>query len=73
MIHPTAIVSPKAQLDSSVDVGAHAIIEAHVQIGAGMKVWANAFLTGYTTIGRDNQIHPGAVIGHEPQDLKFER
>jgi UDP-N-acetylglucosamine acyltransferase len=72
-IHPTAIVSPKAELDSSVEVGPHAIIEEHVRIGAGTKVWANAYLTGHTEIGRDNQIHMGAVLGHEPQDLKFDR
>jgi UDP-N-acetylglucosamine acyltransferase len=72
-IHPSAIISPKAELDSSVEVGPHAIIEEHVKIGAGTKVWANAYVTGHTTIGRDNQIHIGAVIGHEPQDLSFKR
>ena len=72
-IHPTALVSPQAELDSSVEVGPHAIIEDHVRIGAGTRVWANAYITGHTTIGRDNQIHMGAVIGHEPQDLKFDR
>lgn len=72
-IHPTAIISPKAELDSSVEVGPHAIIEEHVKIGAGTRVWANAYITGHTEIGRDNQIHMGAVIGHEPQDLKFDR
>lgn len=72
-IHPTAIVSPKAELDSSVEVGPHAIIEEHVKIAAGTRVWANAYITGHTEIGRDNQIHMGAVIGHEPQDLKFDR
>ncbi len=72
-IHPTAIINPKAELDSSVEVGPHAIIEQHVKIGAGTRIWANAYLTGHTEIGRDNQIHMGAVIGHEPQDLKFDR
>ena len=73
VIHPTAIVSPKAELDSSVEIGPHAVIEEHVKIGAGTRVWANAYVTGHTTIGRENQIHMGAVIGHEPQDLKFDR
>jgi len=72
-IHPTAIVSPKAELDSTVDIGPNAIIDEHVKIGAGTRVWANAYITGHTEIGRDNQIHMGAVIGHEPQDLKFDR
>ncbi len=73
LIHPTAVISSKAELDSSVEVGPHAIIEEHVKIGAGTRIWANVYLTGHTEIGRDNQIHMGAVIGHEPQDLKFDR
>src|SRR3989442_10553768 len=73
MIHPTAIVSPKAELDVSVEVGPHAIIEENVKIGAGTKVWANAYITGHTEIGRENQIHMGAVLGHEPQDSSFKR
>ena len=72
-IHPTAIISKTAELDSSVDVGANVIIEEHVKIGGGTRIWANAYLTGHTEIGRDNEIHMGAVIGHEPQDLKFDR
>lgn len=71
MIHPTAVISPKAKLDSSVEVGPYAIIEDHVQLGAGTKVMAHAYITGYTEIGQNNQIHMGAVIGHLPQDIKF--
>ena len=72
-IHPTAIIHPRAELDSSVEVGPHAIIEEHVKVGAGTRVWANAYLTGHTEIGRNNEIHMGAVLGHEPQDTKFDR
>lgn len=72
-IHPTAIINPQAELDPSVEVGPHAIIDAHVKIGAGTRIWANAYITGHTEIGRDNQIHMGAIIGHEPQDLRFKR
>jgi len=72
-IHATAIISRKAELDSSVDVGPNVVIDEHVKIDAGTRIWANAYLTGHTQIGRDNQIHMGAVIGHEPQDLKFDK
>lgn len=72
-IHPTAIVSPRADLDPTVEVGPYAIIEDNVCIDAGTRVMAHAFLTGHTEIGRDNQIHMGVVLGHEPQDLKFDR
>lgn len=71
MIHPTAVISPRAELDSQVDVGPYAVIEENVKIGAGTKVYAHAFVTGHTQIGRDCQIHIGAVVGHLPQDLKF--
>jgi len=60
-------------LDPTVEVGPYAIIEEHVRIGAGTRVMAHAYLTGYTEIGRDNQIHMGAVLGHEPQDVKFKK
>lgn len=72
MIHSTAVVSSKAQLDSDVRVGPYAVIEDHVSIDSGTTVMAHAYVTGYTSIGKDNQIHMGSVIGHLPQDLKFE-
>lgn len=72
-IHPTAIISPKAELDTSVDIGPHVIIDGPVRIGSGTKVYANAYIAGETTIGENNEIHMGAVIGHEPQDFAFDR
>src|SRR5262249_50784710 len=33
---------------------------------------AHAVLLGRTTIGADNVIHPGAVIGDDPQDLGYQ-
>jgi len=73
LIHPTAIVSPKAELDPTVEVGPNVIIEDYAKIGPGTRIWANAFIGRHSEIGRDNQIHIGAVLGHEPQDVKFDR
>lgn len=70
-IHPTAIIHPKAALDPTVEVGPNVIIDEHVSIGRGTKIYANAYITGYTTIGENNQIHMGAVIGHDAQDFAF--
>lgn len=70
-IHPTAIVDARAELDPSVDVGPHVVIDAPVRIGARTRIMAGAYLTGRTEIGADNVIHPHAVIGHEPQDLSY--
>jgi UDP-N-acetylglucosamine acyltransferase len=71
MIHPTAIISPKAQLDSTVEVQPFAVIDAHVSLGPGCRVGPHVYLTGHTTIGAHNQFHSGCVIGDAPQDLKY--
>ncbi|MBW7906685.1 MAG: acyl-ACP--UDP-N-acetylglucosamine O-acyltransferase [Phycisphaerae bacterium] len=70
-IHPTAIVDRRAELDASVEVGAYAIIEADVRIGAGTRIWPHAYVARYTTLGARCQVHPFAVVGHLPQDVKY--
>ncbi len=71
MIHPTAIISPKAQLDSTVEVLPYAVIDAHVSLGPGCRVGPHAYLTGYAAIGAHNLFHAGCVIGDAPQDVKY--
>ena len=70
-IHPTAIVDPKAQLDSSVEIGAYSIIGPHVVIGAGTVVGPHVVIEGHTTIGRDNKFFQFSSIGAAPQDKKW--
>ncbi len=72
-IHSTAIISHKAEIEPSTDIGPNVVIDEYVKVGARTKIWANAYITGHTEIGKDNEIHMGAVIGHEPQDFKFDR
>ena len=71
-IHPTAIVHPQAQLHPTVQVGPYAVIGERVKIGAGTIVSAHVVIEGWTEIGEHNHIFPGAAIGLEPQDLKFD-
>lgn len=71
MIHPTAVVHPNAQLDSSVEVGPYAVIDEHVCLGARCRVGAYVHLTGNSSIGEENIFHSGCVIGDAPQDLKY--
>lgn len=70
-IHPTAVIHPKAELHETVRVGPHAVIGEHVRIAAHTVVGANVVIDGWTEIGEGNQIFPGAVLGTEPQDLKY--
>ena len=71
LIHPTAIIDPKAELDSSVRVGPYTVIGAHVQIGAGTSIGAHAVIEGHTTIGENNTIFQFASLGAVPQDKKY--
>ena len=70
-IHPTAIVDPQAELDGSVTVGPYCIIEGHVQVEADCRLYQNVYLTGWTRIGADCDLHPGVIVGHAPQDTKY--
>ncbi len=70
-IHPTAIVDPKAELASDVEIGPYCIIGPNVKIGAGTKVRSHVVIEGWTTIGKNNVFFPFAVIGAVPQDLKY--
>ncbi|MBV8666183.1 MAG: acyl-ACP--UDP-N-acetylglucosamine O-acyltransferase [Burkholderiaceae bacterium] len=70
-IHPTAIVDPKAQLDSTVEVGAYSIIGPDVRIGARTRIGPHAVVQGHTTIGSDNTIFQFGSIGAVPQDKKY--
>lgn len=72
MIHPTAVIHPKAQVDPTAAVGPYAIIDEHVILGAQCIVGPHVHLTGHTMIGAGNRFHTGCVIGDEPQDLKYQ-
>ena len=71
MIHPTAIIHAKAQLDSTVSVGPCAVIDEHVTLGPNCRIGPHVHLTGHTTAGANNTFHAGCVIGEAPQDLKY--
>jgi len=70
-IHSTAIVDPKAELDSSVEVGPYSIIGPHVRIDAGTTVGPHVVIEGHTTIGKDNKFFQFCSIGGAPQDKKW--
>lgn len=70
-IHPTAIVDPQAELDSSVRVGPYTIIGPDVRIGAGTSIGPHCVIEGRTTIGRDNRVFQFVSLGSVNQDKKY--
>lgn len=70
-IHPTAVIHPEAQLDSSVEIGPYVVIEGPARIGAGTRILAHAVLSGSVELGEENTVGYGAILGAPPQDLAF--
>lgn len=70
-IHPTAIISNDTIIGTNVEIGAYSIIGAGVKIGDNTIVKSHVVIEGDTEIGKNNVIFPFAIIGQEPQDLKF--
>jgi len=70
-IHPTASVSPRAELSGGVRVGPYAVIEEDVMIGEGCEIGAHAVVKRFTSMGRRNRVYEHATLGGEPQDVKF--
>jgi UDP-N-acetylglucosamine acyltransferase len=71
-IHPTAIVDPGAELASGVTVGPYSIIDGNVSIDADTHLGPHVIIRPYTAIGKRCRIFQFAVVGEEPQDLKFQ-
>jgi len=70
MIHPTAIVDPKAEIGKNCEIGPYCIIGPNVKMGENNKLFSNVSIDGYTTIGNSNKFYHSAVIGSDSQDLK---
>ncbi|MBI5100242.1 MAG: acyl-ACP--UDP-N-acetylglucosamine O-acyltransferase [Nitrospirae bacterium] len=70
-MHPTAIVDPKAEIDSGAEIGPYCIVGGGVTIRRGTRLFSNVIVDGCTEIGENCLIYPFATIGLPPQDLKY--
>ncbi|MFC1895199.1 acyl-ACP--UDP-N-acetylglucosamine O-acyltransferase [Thermodesulfobacteriota bacterium] len=71
MIHETAVIDARAELDSDVAVGPFAVIDRDVRIGAGTVIGSHVTIDRYTQVGRNCEIFHHAAIGAAPQSVKF--
>jgi UDP-N-acetylglucosamine acyltransferase len=68
-IHATALVDPRAELGQDVVIGPWCIVEAGVIVGDGCRLEARAVVKSRTTLGTDNEIGEGTVIGGAAQHV----
>jgi UDP-N-acetylglucosamine acyltransferase len=71
MIHPSAIIHPRASIGSNVNIGPFCHIGERVVIGNDCELDSHVVIDGPTEIGSNNRFFPFCVIGVPPQDLKF--
>jgi len=71
-IHPSAIVHPNAVLGEGVVIGPFCIVEEDVTIGEGTELLANVIVHRWTSLGRNNRVRPGVVLGGAAQDFKYQ-
>jgi len=72
VIDATAVVDRGAQIGVGTQIGPYAIIGKNAVIGDRCTIGPHAIIDGWTLVGDDCQIFASAVIGTEPQDLKFD-
>ena len=67
MIHPSAIIDPKAEIGEGVEIGPFTIIERDVSIDEGTRIGPHVIIREGTHIGKRCQIFQYASIGEAPQ------
>ncbi|MDX2031399.1 MAG: acyl-ACP--UDP-N-acetylglucosamine O-acyltransferase [Blastocatellia bacterium] len=72
MIHPTAIVSARAQIGANVSIGAYSVIGDDVLLHDGVEIANHVSLEGPCEIGSGTVVYPFTSLGAAPQDLKYE-
>ncbi|MGE0609741.1 MAG: acyl-ACP--UDP-N-acetylglucosamine O-acyltransferase [Pirellulales bacterium] len=71
LLAESSTIDSRAEIDDDVEIGPYCIIGPHVRIGRGTRLDGHVTIQGRVTIGEGNRIHPGVVIGGEPQDISY--
>ena len=69
--HKTALINNNAKIGNDVSIGPYSIIDDNVVIGDNTIIYPYVHIKSNTIIGKNNKIFQGAVLGEDPQDLKY--
>jgi len=72
MNHPLTSIHPNAKIGENVTIESFVTIQEDVIIGDGTWIGPNAVLMNGSRIGKNCQIHPGAVISGTTKNKKFD-
>ncbi|NDV20194.1 acyl-ACP--UDP-N-acetylglucosamine O-acyltransferase [Pseudodesulfovibrio sp. JC047] len=71
VIHPSAVIDPSAEIGEDVQIGPYVVVGAETKIGDGTFLESHTVIQANTVLGKNNHIHPHAVIGGEPQHSAY--
>jgi len=66
-----ATVDHRAEIDDDVEIGPYCVVGPNVRIRRGTRLVNSVTVMGHVSIGQDNVLYPGVVIGGDPQDLSY--
>ena len=70
-IHPSAVVSPRAQIGRDCHIGPYSIVGDEVVLGDCVRLESHCVVDGRTSIGDGTHIFPFVSVGLASQDLKY--
>ncbi len=70
-ISDKAVISPDAVIGKDVSIGPFSIIESGVDIGNNAEIHSNVLIHSGTNIDSGVRVFHSAILGAEPQDLKY--
>ena len=70
-IHPLAVVDPTAFVGRETVVGPFCIVEAGASIGERCTLESHVVVRRGTTLGNDNRVFEGAILGGPPQHSRM--
>ncbi|HWS54094.1 MAG TPA: acyl-ACP--UDP-N-acetylglucosamine O-acyltransferase [Pyrinomonadaceae bacterium] len=70
-VHPSAVVSPRAEIGDGAHVGPFCTVGDEVRLGRGVRLESHCVVDGRTEVGDDTHVYPFVSLGLASQDLKY--
>ena len=70
-VHPSSVVSPRAEIGAGSYVGPFCTVGDEVRLGRGVRLESHCVVDGRTEIGDETHLYPFVSVGLASQDLKY--
>ena len=71
-IHPRSEIDPTAVIADNVSIGPWVTVGAGSVIESGVEIASSVVIGPWTTLREGVRVYPGAIIGTDPQDIKYD-